>query len=686
MNWNDSLQKLKGIGEKTAQAFHKLHIDTIGDLLRFYPRDYDLLEEITPVSALEGGKRSVVRAGVAGSISEKRVRSLTITTVYVSDATGRLLLTFFNLPYIRHELRPGTALYFRGTVSFRGKQAVMEQPVILTAKDYENLKGHLQPIYSLTAGIHQSIVRKAVRQVLENADFPETIPSKIREAYKLFSHNMAVSQIHFPDHMAALQEARKRLVFDEFLFFLLQVKELKNSGTDLTSSFPMLEVADTGRLLEALPFKLTDDQNKVWEEMKADLSGKSVMNRLIQGDVGSGKTILALLALLMTAANGYQGAMMVPTEVLALQHFEWIRSLSRQHRLPIIPVLLTGSLSAKEKKEVYQLVESGKVNCIIGTHALIQEAVRFQKLALIITDEQHRFGVRQREMLIQKGNTPHVCVMSATPIPRTLAMILYGDLQISVIHQLPAERLPVKNCVIGVSGRKKAYQFIQKEVEARHQAFVICPMIEREEESDNKLENVLEYAEKLRAELPESCRISILHGKMKQQEKNRIMNAFSGGDIDILVSTTVIEVGVNIPNATVMMVENAERFGLAQLHQLRGRVGRGKDQSYCIFVHAVDPEKTDARLKVLESSNDGFYIAEQDMKLRGPGDLFGIRQSGEMNFVLADIYQDSEILLMADEACRKLTEGQNWKEMPENGPILDALERLSRNNIDFPSI
>jgi ATP-dependent DNA helicase RecG len=303
MNWNDSLQKLKGIGEKTAQAFHKLHIDTIGDLLRFYPRDYDLLEEITPVSALEGGKRSVVRAGVAGSISEKRVRSLTITTVYVSDATGRLLLTFFNLPYIRHELRPGTALYFRGTVSFRGKQAVMEQPVILTAKDYENLKGHLQPIYSLTAGIHQSIVRKAVRQVLENADFPETIPSKIREAYKLFSHNMAVSQIHFPDHMAALQEARKRLVFDEFLFFLLQVKELKNSGTDLTSSFPMLEVADTGRLLEALPFKLTDDQNKVWEEMKADLSGKSVMNRLIQGDVGSGKTILALLALLMTAAK-----------------------------------------------------------------------------------------------------------------------------------------------------------------------------------------------------------------------------------------------------------------------------------------------------------------------------------------------------------------------------------------------
>ncbi|MDE7186872.1 MAG: ATP-dependent DNA helicase RecG, partial [Lachnospiraceae bacterium] len=409
-----------------------------------------------------------------------------------------------------------------------------------------------------------------------------------------------------------------------------------------------------------------------------------VMNRLIQGDVGSGKTILAFLALIMCVVNGYQGAMMAPTEVLAAQHYESLVQLQKQYRLPIRPVLLTGSVTARERREIYARIESGEANIILGTHALIQDKAVYRNLALVITDEQHRFGVRQRESLAQKGNGVHVLVMSATPIPRTLAIILYGDLHISVLDELPANRLPVKNCVVNTSYRETAYRFMEKEVAQGHQVYVICPMVEEGEMAE--LEDVLSYTAKLKGTLPSSIQIAALHGKMKPAEKNRIMEAFAARQIDVLVSTTVIEVGINVPNATVMMVENAERFGLAQLHQLRGRVGRGAAQSYCIFMSKSQKPETMARLKILNQSNDGFYIASQDLKLRGPGDLFGIRQSGDLRFTLGDIFQDAGILQRAsDWADRILAEDAGFA-TEQYDSLREYLEHSQINEVDFRTI
>ena len=376
------------------------------------------------------------------------------------------------------------------------------------------------------------------------------------------------------------------------------------------------------------------------------------MNRLIQGDVGSGKTILAVLALLMCAANGYQGAMMAPTEVLAVQHFETISSYVKKYGIAFRPVLLTGSMTAKEKREAYAKIASGEANLIIGTHALIQEKVEYKNLALVVTDEQHRFGVRQREMLASKGLYPHILVMSATPIPRTLAIILYGDLDISVIKELPKNRLPIKNCVVDTSYRKTAYHFMKKQIAQGRQCYVICPMVEENETTE--AENVIDYTEQLQAEMGDTIKVQYLHGRMKQKEKDQIMEAFGKNEIQILVSTTVIEVGIDVPNATVMMIENAERFGLAQLHQLRGRVGRGSYQSYCIFISASKSKETKERLEILNKSNDGFFIASEDLRLRGPGDLFGIRQSGTLDFGLADVFQDAKLLQKANEAAEEL--------------------------------
>ena len=411
------------------------------------------------------------------------------------------------------------------------------------------------------------------------------------------------------------------------------------------------------------------------------------MNRLIQGDVGSGKTILAFLALLLTVTNGYQGAMMAPTEILATQHFEQLCELTRKYDLPLKPVLLTGSLGSAAKKEAYAQIEQGKVNVIIGTHALIQEKVLYQKLGLVITDEQHRFGVRQREILGEKGGAAHVLVMSATPIPRTLAIILYGDLHLSAVDELPAGRMPIKNCVVGTSYRPKAYTFISDQVRLGRQAYVICPMVEPSENDTLELQNVEDYGKMLRTKLPKDIRVEILHGKMKAADKKRIMEAFGRGDIDVLVSTTVIEVGINVPNATVMMVENAERFGLAQLHQLRGRIGRGKEQSYCIFINCSEKKQSQDRLQILNRSNDGFRIAEEDLKLRGPGDLFGIRQSGAMEFKVADIYQDAGLLSKISSLVDELLLQDHELEQAENEALKNYLsEQGKRKLIDFRSI
>ena len=447
----------------------------------------------------------------------------------------------------------------------------------------------------------------------------------------------------------------------------------------------MIETAEAGRLIEALPYRLTGAQLRVWREIEDDLVSGNRMNRLVQGDVGSGKTILAFLALILAVSNGYQGAMMAPTEILARQHYEQLRDLAEKHRLPIRSILLTGSVSSTEKKKIYQKIESGEVNVIIGTHALIQEKVKYRSLGLVITDEQHRFGVRQRESFGEKGENAHVLVMSATPIPRTLAIILYGDLHLSLVDELPAQRLPIKNCVVNTRYRKKAYGFIAAEVKKGRQVYVICPMVD-ENENAGDIENVTDYTQKLRNELPVQIRIEFLHGKMRPAEKNRIMEEFSRGNIDVLVSTTVIEVGINVPNATVMMVENAERFGLAQLHQLRGRIGRGKEQSYCIFVSGTDTEASMQRLEILNKSNDGFFIAEEDLKMRGPGDLFGIRQSGSLSFEVADIYEDNSLLKRISVTVDEILNEDASLESEKYACIRSFLDQNTANFIDFGTI
>jgi len=648
------VNRIKGVGEKTAALFGKINVFTVEDLIGHYPRDYETYD--APVSIREASPGSV--QAIYGQITTipnvKKVRNLSILNAILKDGSNdSIQLTFFNMPFLKKVLKPGGFYLFRGLIQQRGTHKIMEQPRMFTWDEYKQKSGRLLPRYALTKGLTNQTVQKSVAQALEY--YPpqkEYLPQMILQKYPMLSHREAVYALHFPENREELLAARSRMVFEEFFSFLLVLRKNKELAAKTENHFPMYETADTVRFLEQLPFPLTKAQKKVWGELREDMGSPYAMNRLIQGDVGSGKTILAVLALLMCAANGYQGAMMAPTEVLAVQHFETISGYVEKYGIAFRPVLLTGSMTAKEKREAYAKIASGEANLIIGTHALIQEKVEYSSLALVVTDEQHRFGVRQRETLASKGSEPHVLVMSATPIPRTLAIILYGDLKVSVIDELPANRLPIKNCVVGTSYRPKAYEFIAKEVAAGRQAYVICPMVEEGESED--LENVVDYTEKLRAALPPSVQVAYLHGKMRPADKNRIMEEFADKKIDVLVSTTVIEVGINVPNATVMMVENAERFGLAQLHQLRGRVGRGEFQSYCIFISTSEAKETMERLQILNHSNDGFHIASEDLKLRGPGDIFGIRQSGEFAFALGDIYTDANILKEASDAVEQL--------------------------------
>ena len=654
MNEKTPLRELKGVGEKTEKLFQKIGITTAEELLRYYPRTYDIYEEPVEIASAEEDKTVSIRVTIATGIYINQVRNLQVLTTTVADASGRLPVAWFNAPYLRGTLKKGSVFILRGKITRKKGRPQMEHPEIFTPAAYEEIIHSMQPVYGLTKGLSNKMITKLVHQILDTRPLHgEYLPEEIRERYQLADANYAIRTIHFPKNMQELLTARKRLVFDEFLLFVLAIQLLKEKTEEAPNTFPMKPVWTTEEIIEGLPYDLTGAQKNVWHEIERDLSGHKLMSRLVQGDVGSGKTVIAFLAMVLSAENGFQSALMVPTEVLANQHYEgFLKLMEEQNITSCHPVLLTGSTTARQKREIYQKIAAGEVNVIIGTHALIQEKVEYKNLGLVITDEQHRFGVRQREALTTRGNPPHVLVMSATPIPRTLAIILYGDLDISIIDELPAKRLPIKNCVVGTSYRPKAYSFIEKQVQMGRQAYVICPMVEESEGLD--AENVTDYARKLQEILPGEIKVEILHGKMKPKEKNRIMEAFASGEIQVLVSTTVVEVGVNVPNATVMMVENAERFGLAQLHQLRGRVGRGEHQSYCIFIQGNNEEDTSKRLKILNESNDGFYIAGEDLKLRGPGDLFGIRQSGLMEFKIGDIYNDAGILKNASEAAGEI--------------------------------
>ena len=667
MQISDRIDSVKGIGDKTRALFEKLNVNTVGQLLTYYPRDYETFSGPAPVASLQEGSIGVVEASVS-RISETRAGGrMHIITCVATDPSGSIALTWFNQPYLKKQLSMGYRYIFRGKITRKGNQLRMEQPKFYKREEYARLQNVLQPVYPLTKGLTNNMVSKSMKQALSLAgELPEYIPSAIRREYGVLKRKNTLEEIHFPKSRETMLEARKSLVFEEFFLFSVYLRELAGSKESKTSDFIWKNATECDALINSLPYALTGDQKKVWEEIKTDLSSGKVMARLVQGDVGSGKTILAMLALLLTVKNGCQGCLMVPTEVLAKQHYDSAKKLLEPFGVKI--TLLVGSMTVKEKREAYEKMAAHETDVIIGTHALIQEKAEYATLGLVITDEQHRFGVKQREQLAGKGREPHILVMSATPIPRTLAMMLYGDMDISVIKELPAERLPIKNCVVGTDYRETAYKFIEKQLAAGHQAYVICAMVEESESSD--LENVTEYSERLKERFGTTACVEALHGKMKPEEKNSIMERFASEKIQILVSTTVVEVGVNVPNATVMMIENAERFGLAQLHQLRGRVGRGNAQSYCIIMSENTDEATMERLEILNKSNDGFFIASEDLRLRGPGDLFGIRQSGDMTFKIGDIYQDADCLKEANEAANRLNgedRKQIMRELFENG-------------------
>lgn len=676
MDYMERLRDLKGVGEKTEKLYQKLDIYTVGDLLLHYPRSYQTFPPLANYGELHPNSTVAILARLK---SPARIRKghrmdVTLATAFFGDHS--LELIWFRMPYVRSQLAVGEAFVFYGKLE-EGNRLKMSQAQIYTPDKYRTLMQQPQPVYGLTRGLTNNNVRKMVQTVFDSGiHMGEYLPPELLESNQLVPYEWAMKQIHFPMDFDHLLRARQRLVYDEFFFFLLEMGRNRLEEVPAENHHLITKTVQMQAVQKQLPFALTGGQEEALEDILEDLRAPQVSQRLIQGDVGSGKTIVAFLSMLACLENGYQAVIMAPTEVLARQHEREFTKLCQKYALPYSVVCLTGSSTVRQRREIQSKILDEGALFIIGTHALIQDPVEFRKLALVVTDEQHRFGVRQRKMLASKGQSPNVLVMSATPIPRTLAMILYGDMNLSVIRDLPASRKKTKNAVVRAEKKRTAWQFVAKEVLAGRQAYVICPLVEASDVSED--ENVIDYAQTLKDFYGDQITVGLLHGRMKSKEKDRVMEAFSSGKIQVLVSTTVVEVGVNVPNASVMIIENANRFGLAQLHQLRGRVGRGADQAYCIFIDSSDSEEIPRRLEVLVHSDDGFTIASEDLKLRGPGDFFGIRQSGELDFRIADIYQDANVLQMASEDCREILAADPKLMFEEHAGIRSFLERRSQ--------
>ena len=673
----DSIKTLKGIGSKTAVLYERLSLESLWDLLFYFPRAYEEFPLPTAdLSEVCDDEKTAVYFTVNEIPKNIKTKRMDITTLqgFVGDIPFEVV--WFRSAYIKNQLQLHETYVFYGKITSVGAfKKKMEQPLVFTKEKYESVLSSLQPVYSLTKGLTNNALKKQLKSVLDEVSVNEFLPDELLENRNLLGFFDAIKGIHFPDSFDELASARKRLVYNEFLCFILEMERGKLEEEKVLNEFQLSKDDCYESCIKNLPFELTEGQKACLNDLKDDVSGKYVSQRLIQGDVGSGKTILAFLFMTLFVENNYQAAIMVPTEILAKQHYETFCSYIRKFQLPFEACLLVGSMTAKEKREVYDKVSSDKPCYIIGTNALIQEKASYRSLALVITDEQHRFGVKQRDAFRKKGIHPFTVVMSATPIPRTLSMILYGDMNISVISDVPKNRLPIKNAVITKKELNNAYQLLYKEVERGHQGYVICPLVEASEKTES--ENVNDYGKKLCELFKNRIHIGILHGKMPAEEKQRVMEAFLKKEVDVLVSTTVVEVGVNVPNATVMIIEDANRFGLAALHQLRGRVGRGDLQSYCIFVDASKKEEQNKRLKVLKDSNDGFYIANEDLKLRGPGDFYGIRQSGEFDFDLADIYQDADILKIASADAKEILKKDATLSTEEYEPLNRFLQQKS---------
>lgn len=641
MKPSESIETVRNIGKTRAEQLNKLGIENVEDLIEYYPRDYEDRSRFVPVSDIEAGKMNTVRGRIASPPSAKRIKTMTIVNVRITDSSGSIECVWFNQPYIKNQLTLGREYSFTGRVTEKFGRIQMESPDYEPVSEDSLNTGRIVPVYTVPKKMSQKIIRGCIKDAMDSVDgtLEEYMPESIIEKNNLCSREFAVRNIHFPESDSAFFKARRRLVFDELLFLQLHLLELKGNVCSKKSNVIIKDYDDLC-IRKQLGFNLTDAQEKVLEEIKSDYKSGFVMNRLIQGDVGSGKTALAMIAAYIAVKNGYQVVLMAPTDVLANQHYKSFCEIFEP--LGIKCELLTSGLKKREKNSAYDNIVTGYAKIIIGTHALIQDKVVYNNLGLVITDEQHRFGVRQREMLADKGDEPHVLVMTATPIPRTLALILYGDLDISIIDKLPPGRKKVDTFAVNHSYYQRLYAFVKKEAAKGRQAYIICPMIEENDKME--LRAVISYTEELERNIFPELRVCCIHGKMKNDEKQRIMNEFAEGNIDVLVSTTVIEVGINVPNASLMIIENAERFGLSALHQLRGRVGRGSEKSYCVLVSDAKNKTAKERLEIMCKTNDGFVISEKDLTLRGPGDFFGTRQHGLPEMKIANLYKDVNIL------------------------------------------
>ena len=672
---------IKGVGPNRATLLNKLGIFNLKDLITYFPREHEDRGKAKGISELEDGEEALICAYPVARMNEIKIRgNLTLCKLIVRDETGTCQITWYNQSYLKNTFKPNERYKFFGKVSKKYGKVEMQSPVYELESSNKNT-GKIIPIYPLTYNLSQNTIRKIIENGLAEIDskLEETLPNYILEKYNLYDYNTAIKQIHFPDNFANFNLAKKRLVFEELFSMQLALLSLKNKYEIKKPGIEFSKDAKMSDVINTLPFKPTKAQLRVLEEIDKDMESNKPMNRLLQGDVGSGKTVVALIAAYKAVKTGYQAVIMAPTAILATQHLETFEDILKNSGIKC--ELLISGISKKKKTEILERLESGDIDILIGTHAVLEENVKFNKLGLVVTDEQHRFGVRQRSTIVEKGNNPDVLVMTATPIPRTLALILYGDLDISIIDELPPNRKKIETYAVTKGMEQRVNNFVVKNVEEGRQCYVVCPLVEENEEIDAK--SVMEIYESYKKEIFPNLKVEYLHGKMKQKEKDAIMEEFKNGNIDILISTTVIEVGVNVPNSNIMIIENAERFGLAQLHQLRGRVGRGEYQSYCILKYQGNSQIIRERMKVISSTNDGFVISEKDLELRGSGEFFGTKQHGIPEFKIANLFEDIGILKQVQGIAMEIIDKDPLLENKENKLLKKLVEDKFKDRIEI---